>query len=213
MNAARSSRKPRRVRRLMTEAEMAAVLADPRTIARWHKRIARYTDPNACWIWSNYEKRQGSFTVVVDGTERQIIASRMALMLKLGRPLGAGMFACHECDRPGCVNPACLWEGTNTDNMQDASRKGRLSRPWTPAERARHIERKREAILFYTYKLEGAKRKLAEMIAENEVLAHEEATAVRRERPMMLGRLPYAYSDSLPAWIVNLTPAAMESTL
>lgn len=33
---------------------------------------------------------------------------------------------CHHCDRPGCRNPFHLFQGTHSDNIQDARKKGRL---------------------------------------------------------------------------------------
>ena len=35
---------------------------------------------------------------------------------------------CHSCDNRRCVRPGHLWEGTRLQNMQDASRKGRIWR-------------------------------------------------------------------------------------
>jgi hypothetical protein len=32
---------------------------------------------------------------------------------------------CHRCDRPGCINPEHLFQGTNRDNINDAIKKGR----------------------------------------------------------------------------------------
>jgi hypothetical protein len=51
--------------------------------------------------------------------------SREVLENKLGRPLLPGMFACHTCDYPPCINPDHLWEGTMQDNIADRDRKRR----------------------------------------------------------------------------------------
>lgn len=48
----------------------------------------------------------------------------------------AGMFVCHHCDTPLCVNPLHLFIGTPKENTQDAKRKGRLK---VPKERKRKI--------------------------------------------------------------------------
>lgn len=49
---------------------------------------------------------------------------RAAWWLAFG-PIPHGMFVCHHCDNPPCVNPAHLFLGTNQDNVDDRNRKGR----------------------------------------------------------------------------------------
>src|SRR5262245_28942349 len=39
-----------------------------------------------------------------------------------------GYYICHKCDRPACINPDHLFEGTPQDNVQDCIAKGRWRR-------------------------------------------------------------------------------------
>jgi hypothetical protein len=80
-----------------------------------------------CWLWmaSRNSNGYGQFGVRVNGKRRPVAASRVAWELTYG-PLGEGMFACHKCDNPLCVNPAHLFEGDAKANTRDMMAKGRL---------------------------------------------------------------------------------------
>jgi len=76
-----------------------------------------------CLIWPGRSGR-GYAYLRVEGKFLRV--SRVILERKLGRPLQH--LALHKCDNPACVEETHLFEGTQSDNMQDASRKHRWRR-------------------------------------------------------------------------------------
>lgn len=97
----------------------------------------RVTD-TGCWEWVGGRTVDGYGVAKRRG--RQAGAHRWSYEAFVG-PIPAGMYVCHSCDNPPCVNPDHLWLGTPTDNVQDALRKGRRitlraeRRPTTPLPR------------------------------------------------------------------------------
>lgn len=55
-------------------------------------------------------------------------AHRLAYRLFVG-PIPRGMYVCHHCDNPRCINPAHLFVGTAADNHLDCETKGRAKLP------------------------------------------------------------------------------------
>lgn len=71
-----------------------------------------------CWEWSG-ARNHGGYGVLKLPGRRTALAHRVALEAALGRPLAAGMLACHRCDNRRCCRPSHLYEGTDHDNLMD----------------------------------------------------------------------------------------------
>lgn len=75
-----------------------------------------------CWGMAGMKDKDGYS--MLSYRHRQYRASVLALELD-GRPVPKGMYACHHCDNPCCVNPAHLYVGTPQNNVDDKMRRGR----------------------------------------------------------------------------------------
>jgi len=94
-------------------------------VAKARLRAATEVAPNGCFTFTGYRNQYGYGNIIVQGVKWA--AHRLAYTL-YRRPIPEGMFVCHSCDNPSCVNPAHLWCGSHQDNMADAKAKKRIAR-------------------------------------------------------------------------------------
>lgn len=77
---------------------------------------------SGCHLWIGALDRKGYGSFRSEG--RTVRAHRLAWEREHG-PIPDGLYVCHRCDNPGCVNPDHLFLGTQGRNLRDMARRGR----------------------------------------------------------------------------------------
>lgn len=100
----------------------------------------RVRKKTGCWLWQGLrvgKKHYGRLRRVprkVPGVHGRAHICSYLRAHNLPR-VPKGMYVCHHCDTPHCINPEHLWLGSNQENQIDAVNKGVFARYWTKARR------------------------------------------------------------------------------
>jgi len=96
-----------------------------------YEKIKYSIDENGCWnvTGGTYRDKSGYHKIIYkdkDGKRKWISAHRLSYIVNVGE-IPSDRIICHNCDNNDCINPECLYLGTNKTNTQDMLIRKRYS--------------------------------------------------------------------------------------
>lgn len=104
------------------------IYKNPKLLARFKSKLETSLAANGDCLETKHKTARGYGKICCseNGKLYQISAHRLAYFLHFGKIEGE-LHICHTCDNPPCCNPEHLFQGTPSDNINDARMKGRLT--------------------------------------------------------------------------------------
>ena len=91
---------------------------------RFWEKVKKGGD-DECWLWIGARNNAGYGNIKAEG--KYINGHRLSYKIHFGE-IKKGMYICHKCDNPSCVNPKHLFMGIPQENDNDKVKKQRQSR-------------------------------------------------------------------------------------
>ena len=101
------------------------------------KPIEYYIDKDGCWICTSHINSEGWHPALTRNNIPSTVCRYVYELLV--KKIEKGMSLLHHCDNTFCINPSCMFEGTQQDNITDREKKGRGSTAKLEEEDVREI--------------------------------------------------------------------------
>jgi hypothetical protein len=93
-------------------------------IGKNRKNISYQIYENGCWICISHAYDKDGYPLFMHPITKKLVHIHRYMYEQKFGDLG-GLFCCHTCDTPACINPDHLFLGTPKDNAVDCLNKGR----------------------------------------------------------------------------------------